>query len=161
MHTREIAAYGGLVKRMPIYAAFFMVFTMANVGLPGTSGFIGEFLTLLAAFKANTWVAFLGDDRRDPLGRLRALSLSARDLRRAGEAGVEDILDLTPREIGIFAPLVALTIFFGFYPAPVLDVTATSVKKLVPTTRRRSRQRRAAAAWRRPLRAGDAAPAHK
>ena len=59
MHTREIAAYGGLVNRMPIYAFVFMVFTLANVGLPGTSGFIGEFLTLLGAFKANTWVAFL------------------------------------------------------------------------------------------------------
>ena len=58
MHTREIAAYGGLVERMPIYAAAFMVFTMANVGLPGTSGFVGEFLTLLAAFKASTNVAF-------------------------------------------------------------------------------------------------------
>ena len=57
MHTREIAAYGGLVERMPKYAVAFMVFTMANVGLPGTSGFVGEFLTLLAAFKANTWVA--------------------------------------------------------------------------------------------------------
>jgi NADH-quinone oxidoreductase subunit M len=58
MHTREIAAYGGLVKRMPLYAVVFMVFTMANVGLPGTSGFVGEFLTLLGAFRANTWVAF-------------------------------------------------------------------------------------------------------
>ena len=59
MHTREIAAYGGLVNRMPLYAFCFMVFTLANVGLPGTSGFVGEFLTLLGAFKANTWVAFL------------------------------------------------------------------------------------------------------
>src|SRR6185295_2270462 len=59
MHTREIAAYGGLVNRMPIYAAVFMVFTLANVGLPGTSGFVGEFLALIAAFKVNTWVAFL------------------------------------------------------------------------------------------------------
>src|SRR5271165_5285581 len=58
-HTREIAAYGGLVNRMPLYAFCFMVFTLANVGLPGTSGFIGEFLTLLGAFKANNWVAFL------------------------------------------------------------------------------------------------------
>ena len=58
MHTREIAAYGGLVNRMPLYALVFMVFTMANVGLPGTSGFVGEFLTLLGAFRVNTWVAF-------------------------------------------------------------------------------------------------------
>ena len=59
MHTREIAAYGGLVNRMPLYAAVFMVFTMANVGLPGTSGFVGEFLTLIGAFQVNTWVALL------------------------------------------------------------------------------------------------------
>src|SRR6266511_2461574 len=59
MHTREIAAYGGLVNRMPLYAAVFMVFTLANVGLPGTSGFIGEFLSLIGTFKVNTWVAFL------------------------------------------------------------------------------------------------------
>ena len=58
MHTREIAAYGGLVNRMPLYAVAFLIFTMANVGLPGTSGFVGEFLTLLGAFRANTWVAF-------------------------------------------------------------------------------------------------------
>ena len=58
MHTREIAAYGGLVNRMPLYALVFMVFTMANVGLPGTSGFVGEFLTLIGAFRVNTWVAF-------------------------------------------------------------------------------------------------------
>ena len=60
MHTREIAAYGGLVNRMPVYAACFMVFTLANVGLPGTSGFVGEFLTLLGAFRFNTWLAIVG-----------------------------------------------------------------------------------------------------
>ena len=86
MHTREIDAYGGLVNRMPWYAFAFMVFTMANVGLPGTSGFVGEFLTLIGAFQVNTWVAVLRDDRRDPLGRLCALALSPRHLRQAGEA---------------------------------------------------------------------------
>ena len=85
MHTREIAAYGGLVERMPIYALAFMVFTMANVGLPGTSGFVGEFLTLLAAFKANTWVAILATTRRHPVGGLCALSLPPRHLRGAGK----------------------------------------------------------------------------
>ncbi len=87
LHTREIAAYGGIVERMPIYAAFFMVFTMANVALPGTSGFVGEFLTLLGAFKANTWVAVPGDHRRRPVGGLCAVALSPRDFRGAGEAG--------------------------------------------------------------------------
>jgi NADH-quinone oxidoreductase subunit M len=131
MHTREIAAYGGLANRMPIYAFCFMVFTMANVGLPGTSGFVGEFLTLVGAFKANTWVAFLATFgvilsaayalylyRRMIFGELEKPSLKA-------------IIDMGPRETAILAPLVVLTVFFGVYPAPVLDVTAASVKKLV------------------------------
>ena len=131
MHTREIAAYGGLADRMPKYAAAFMVFTMANVGLPGTSGFIGEFLTLLAAFKANTWVAILATTGII-LSAAYALYLYRRIVFGAlQKANLRGILDLSPREIAIMAPLVLLTIFYGFYPAPVLDVTATSVKNLV------------------------------
>jgi NADH-quinone oxidoreductase subunit M len=131
MHTREIAAYGGLVERMPKYAAAFMVFTMANVGLPGTSGFIGEFLTLLAAFKANTWVAILATTGII-LSAAYALYLYRRIVFGAlHKANLRGILDLSPREIAIMAPLVLLTIFYGFYPAPVLDVTAASVKNLV------------------------------
>jgi NADH-quinone oxidoreductase subunit M len=116
---------------MPIYAFCFMVFTMANVGLPGTSGFIGEFLTLVGAFKVNTWVAFFATSgvilsaayalwlyRRVVFGRLEKPSLRA-------------IADMGPREVAVMGPLVALTILFGFYPAPILDVTAVSVKKLV------------------------------
>ena len=131
MHTRQIAAYGGLVNRMPIYAFCFMVFTMANVGLPGTSGFVGEFLTLMAAFKVNTWVAFFATTgiifsacyalylyRRVVFGVLDKPSLKA-------------IKDMSPREIVVMAPLVILTILLGFYPAPILDVTAASVKNLV------------------------------
>ena len=131
MHTREIAAYGGLVNRMPIYAFCFMVFTMANVGLPGTSGFVGEFLTLLGAFKVNTLVAALATTgvilsaayalwlyRRMIFGELEKPSLKA-------------ITDMNAREIAILAPLVILTIVLGFYPAPILDVTAASVKNLV------------------------------
>jgi NADH-quinone oxidoreductase subunit M len=131
MHTRQIDAYGGLVTRMPIYAFCFMIFTMANVGLPGTSGFIGEFLTLLGAFKVNTWLALFATTgvilsaayalwlyRRVMFGVLEKPSLRA-------------IADMGPREIAVMAPLVLLTILFGFYPAPILDVTATSVKKLV------------------------------
>ena len=133
LHTREISAYGGLVERMPIYAAIFLVFTMGNVGLPGTSGFIGEFLTLLASFKVNTYVAFAATSgvilsaayalylyRRVALGALEKPSLKT-------------ITDVSAREIAILAPLVLLTIFFGFYPAPILDVTAVSVKALVTT----------------------------
>jgi NADH-quinone oxidoreductase subunit M len=131
MHTHEIAAFGGLVNRMPLYAAFFMVFTMGNVGLPGTRGVIGEFLTLLAAFKVNTLVAFIATT-----GVILSASYALYLYRRVifGELvkpALKSIQDLSYREIGILSPLVVLTIFLGLYPAPVLDVTAVSVKKLV------------------------------
>jgi NADH-quinone oxidoreductase subunit M len=131
MHTREISAYGGLVHRMPIYAVCFMVFTMANVGLPGTSGFVGEFLTLLGAFKASTWMAFVATTGVI-LSAAYALWLYRRmifgTLDKPSLAGITDV---SPREIAILAPLVILTIFYGVYPAPVLDVTKASVQKLV------------------------------
>ena len=131
MHTREISAYGGLVERMPVYALCFMVFTLANVGLPGTSGFVGEFLTLLGAFKVNSGVA-AGATLGVILSAAYALYLYRRVIFGALEkANLKDILDLSPREIAILAPLVLLTIFFGIYPAALLDVTALSVKKLV------------------------------
>ena len=131
MHTREISAYGGLVERMPIYAFCMMVFTMANVGLPGTSGFVGEFLTLLGAFKVNSSVAALAT-LGVILSAAYALWLYRRMIFGALEkANLRDILDLSPREIATLAPLVILTIFFGIYPAALLDVTALSVKKLV------------------------------
>jgi len=131
MHTREIAAYGGLVNRMPLYAATFMVFTLANVGLPGTSGFIGEFLTLVGAFRANTWVAFLATSGLI-LSATYALYLYRRMIFGAlDKPSLRGIRDMNYRELLVFAPLVLLVIFFGFYPAPLLDVTAVSVKKLV------------------------------
>ncbi|MEX0590402.1 MAG: NADH-quinone oxidoreductase subunit M [Xanthobacteraceae bacterium] len=135
MHTREIAAYGGLVNRMPIYAAVFMVFTLANVGLPGTSGFVGEFLTLLAAFKVNIWVAFLATTGVI-LSAAYALWLYRRvmfgQLEKKELAG---ILDLNRREIACFAPLVILTIIFGIWPGPILDTSANSVAALIEHTR--------------------------
>ncbi len=131
MHTREIVAYGGLVNRMPLYAATFMVFTLANVGLPGTSGFIGEFLTLVGAFRANTWVAFLATSGII-LSAAYALYLYRRMIYGALEkSSLRNITDMNYRELLVFAPLLLLVIFFGFYPAPLLDVTAVSVKKLV------------------------------
>ncbi len=131
MHTREISAYGGLADRMPLYAACFMVFTMGNVGLPGTSGFVGEFLTLLGAFKANTWVAFLATTGV-VLSAAYALWLYRRIIfGELEKPALKGLADLSPREIAILAPLVVLTIFFGFYPAPILDVTAKSVQNLV------------------------------
>jgi NADH-quinone oxidoreductase subunit M len=134
MHTRDIGAYGGLVNRMPIYAACFMVFTLANVGLPGTSGFIGEFLTLLGAFRINTWVAFLAATGVI-LSVCYALWLYRRIIFGVLEKPVlKGITDMGYREIAVLGPLVVLTILFGIYPAPLLDVTALSVKKLVANT---------------------------
>jgi len=131
MHTREISAYGGLVHRMPLYAFVFMGFTMANVGLPGTSGFVGEFLTMIGTFQVSTWTAFgaafgvifsagyaLWLYRRVVFGQLTKDSL-------------KDIMDLNWREGLVLIPLMALVVFFGFYPAPILDATAASTKALV------------------------------
>jgi NADH-quinone oxidoreductase subunit M len=131
LHTHEIAAYGGLVARMPVYAAVFMIFTLANLGLPGTSGFIGEFLTLLGTFRINSWVAFLATTgviwsaayalylyRRIIFGVLDKPSLAA-------------IRDFSWREATLFAPLVALTIFFGVYPAPVLEASAAAISTII------------------------------
>jgi NADH-quinone oxidoreductase subunit M len=131
LHTREIAAYRGLVNRMPIYAACFMVFTLANVGLPGTSGFVGEFLTLVGAFRVNTWVAFFATT-----GVILSAGYALWLYRRVIFGEIEkdklrSIMDLSGREIAILAPLVALAIFFGFYPAPVMDVTAAAVDNLI------------------------------
>ena len=131
MHSREIATYGGLVNRMPVYAAVFLLFTMANVGLPGTSGFVGEFLTLLGTFKVNIVVASLATlgvilsagyalwlYRKVVLGKLEKPALA-------------NISDMSWREIAVFAPLIALTVLFGFYPKPVLDMSAASVTALL------------------------------
>ena len=131
MHSREISTYGGLVNRMPVYAAVFMLFTMANVGLPGTSGFVGEFLTLLGTFRVNITVAALATIgvilsacyalwlyRKLIFGKLEKPSLA-------------NITDMGWREIAIFAPLIVLTLLLGFYPKPVLDMSAASVTALL------------------------------
>ncbi len=131
MHTREIAAYGGLVNNMPKYAVVLLIFTMANVGLPGTSGFVGEFLTLLGAFQANTWVAFFATTGV-VLSAAYALWLYRRVVFGAlTKDSLKGLLDLSTREKAVIYPLVALTIFFGVYPAPILDATAASVDALV------------------------------
>jgi NADH-quinone oxidoreductase subunit M len=128
MHTREISAYGGLVQRMPLYAVAFMIFTLANVGLPG---FIGEFLTLVGAFQANTWVAFFATIGVI-LSACYALYLYRRIIFGVIEKpSLQGILDLSPREIAILAPLVLLTIYYGVRPQPVLDPTAAPVEQLV------------------------------
>jgi NADH-quinone oxidoreductase subunit M len=131
MHTREIDAYGGLVNRMPAYALIFMLFTMANVGLPGTSGFIGEFLTLVGIFQVNTWVALVATSgvilsaayalwlyRRVVLGDLIKESLKS-------------ITDMSSRERAVFAPLIVMTILLGVYPALVTDIIGPSTAALI------------------------------
>jgi len=130
MHTREIAAYGGLVNRMPLYAAAFMVFTLANVGLPGTSGFIGEFLALIGTFQVNTWVATLATTGVI-LSAAYALWLYRKIIFGDLKPHLAGILDLDAREIVVLAPLVLLTILFGVYPRPILDLSAASVAALL------------------------------
>ncbi|MEH3092289.1 MAG: NADH-quinone oxidoreductase subunit M [Agrobacterium cavarae] len=131
LHTREIAAYGGLVNNMPKYAVAFMVFTMANVGLPGTSGFVGEFLTIIGVFRANTWVALFAATGVI-LSASYALWLYRRVIFGALEKeSLKAMLDLNTREKIILYPLVVLTIFFGVYPAPVFDATAASVDLVI------------------------------
>ncbi|MBC2884946.1 NADH-quinone oxidoreductase subunit M [Ochrobactrum sp. CM-21-5] len=131
MHTREIAAFGGLVNNMPKYAVAFLIFTMANVGLPGTSGFIGEFLTLFGVFRVNTWVALFATSGVI-LSACYALWLYRKVIFGAlDKESLKALLDLSPREKLILYPLVALTIFFGVYPTPVFNVTAGAVNALV------------------------------
>ena len=131
MHSRDIETYGGLVHRMPAYAVFFMIFMLASVGLPGTSGFVGEFLILVGAFKANSWVAFFAATGLI-LGAAYMLYLYRRVI--FGELtkdNLKSILDISPREIAIFAPLLAIVFVMGIYPAPFLDVMHVSVANLV------------------------------
>jgi NADH-quinone oxidoreductase subunit M len=121
IHTRDIARYGGLGDRMPAYAFVFMLFTMASIGLPGTSGFVGEFLVLVGAFQVNFWLALLGS-----LGMVLGAAYMLYLYRRIifGSITRDDlksILDLSPREIGIFAPLVVLTLWMGIYPSSFLS----------------------------------------
>ena len=131
LHTREISAYGGLVHRMPFYAMAFMVFTMANVGLPGTSGFVGEFMTLLGTFKVSIPTATFAT-----LGVILSAGYALWLYRKVvfgalTKPSLASIKDLTFRESLTLFPLVALTILFGVYPKPVLDMSASSVQQLV------------------------------
>ncbi|MGE3142515.1 MAG: proton-conducting transporter membrane subunit, partial [Hyphomonadaceae bacterium] len=131
MHTREIAFYGGLVHRMPVYAAIFMLFTLGNVGLPGTSGFPGEILTMVGAFEANAWVA-AGAATGVILSAVYALTL----YRKVALGALENpklaaIPDLDGREWLLFAPLVVATLFMGIAPSYILDFTRASAETVV------------------------------
>ncbi len=134
MHTRDIDAYGGLVLRMPVYAMLFMFFTMGNVGLPGTSGFVGEFLTMAGAFQANSWVAFFA-----AFGVILSAAYALWLYRRVVfgdliKESLKTIKDMNRREKLLFVPLVAGTLALGIYPAFVLDVIGPSVEQLVTHT---------------------------
>jgi NADH-quinone oxidoreductase subunit M len=131
MHTREIDAYGGLVNRMPAYALVFMFFTMANVGLPGTSGFVGEFLTLMGIFQVNTWVAAVAAS-----GVILSAGYALWLYRRVVfgdliKEALKSITDMDRREKVIFAPLIAMTLILGVYPSLVTDIIGPSVSALV------------------------------
>ena len=131
MHTRDIAAYGGLVQRMPRYAAAFMVFTLANIGLPGTSGFVGEFLTLIGTFQANPWVAMIATTGVI-LSACYALYLYRRVIFGVIEKpSLAGILDLSGREMAVLAPLLVLTIYYGVHPQPIIDASAASIDSLL------------------------------
>ena len=131
MHTREIARYGGLADRMPAYAFLFMLFTMASIGLPGTSGFVGEFLVLVGAFQVNFWVALLGSFGM-VLGAAYMLYLYRRVIfGQLARPDLKAILDLSPRELAIFAPLAVLTLWLGIYPTSFTGFFAASVAAMV------------------------------
>jgi NADH-quinone oxidoreductase subunit M len=131
MHTREIARYGGLADRMPVYAFVFMLFTLASMGLPGTGGFVGEFLVLVGAFKVNFWLALLGS-----LGMILGTAYMLWLYRRVifgtiTRVELRDILDLSPREVAVFAPLVILTLWMGVYPSSFTGFWDASVGAMV------------------------------
>jgi len=131
IHTREIARYGGLADRMPAYALAFMLFTMASVGLPGTAGFAGEFLVLVGAFKVSFWLALLGSSGMI-LGAVYMLYLYRRVIFGAlTRDELKTILDLSPREIAIFAPLVVLTLWMGIAPSHFTGFWDASVAHMV------------------------------
>ncbi len=131
MHTYEIANYGGLVQRMPLYALAFMVFTLANIGLPGTTGFIGEFLTLVGTFQINHRVAVLA-----AIGTILSACYALYLYRRIvfgviDKPNLMGIVDLTSREVATLLPLGLLTIFYGVHPQPIIDASAASIDQII------------------------------
>jgi NADH-quinone oxidoreductase subunit M len=131
MHSRQIVDYGGVVHVMPRFAAFMVLFAMANVGLPGTAGFVGEFMVILSAFKANFWIAFVAATTLI-LGAGYTLWMVKRVL--FGEITndkVAALQDINGREFLILGTLAIAVLFFGLYPAPLLEVMDATVRHLV------------------------------
>jgi NADH-quinone oxidoreductase subunit M len=131
MHSREISAYGGVVNTMPIFASFMVLFAMANAGLPGTSGFVGEFLVILAAFKANVWYAFFAATTL-VLGAAYTLWLVKRVIFGAvGNDHVAELKDVNGREFLVLGVLAIAVLAVGLWPAPLLKVMEGSSQHLV------------------------------
>jgi NADH-quinone oxidoreductase subunit M len=131
IHSRQIADYGGLVHRMPVYALIFMIFLLSSVGLPGTGGFVGEFLVLAGIFEVNAWVAALTATGMI-LGAAYMLYLYRRVIFGVfTKPALSGIGDLNARELAAFAPLVVLTVWMGVYPQPLLNVMGPAVDQLV------------------------------
>jgi NADH-quinone oxidoreductase subunit M len=131
VHSRQINDYGGVVNTMPIFAAFMVLFAMANSGLPGTSGFVGEFMVILASFKANFWFAFLAATTLI-LGAAYSLWMVKRVVfGDIANDNVRQLEDVNAREFVILASLAVMVLFFGLYPAPLIDVMHASVDNLL------------------------------
>jgi len=131
MHSRNIADYGGVVNTMPVFATFMVLFALANSGLPGTSGFVGEFLVVIASFKANFWFAFLAATTLI-LGAAYSLWLVKRVV--FGEVGNEQVAqlqDINGREALILGSLAAMVLLFGIWPAPLVEVMQATLENLV------------------------------
>jgi NADH-quinone oxidoreductase subunit M len=131
LHTREIDAYGGVVDRMPRYAMFFMLMMLASVGLPGTSGFVGEFLVLIGAWQVSTWLAFFTATGLI-LGAVYMLWLYRRVVfGKAEKSGVKALQPMSRREILIFIPLSALVLWYGIFPTSLLDVMQPAIQEVI------------------------------
>jgi len=131
VHSREIARYGGVASIMPSYGMIFLFFTMASVGLPGLANFVGEFLVIIGAWKVNPWLA-LGAASGMILGAAYMLYLYRRvAFGKVTKADLCNLLDLSPREFAIFAPLIVLTLWMGIYPQSFLEFFEASVANLV------------------------------
>ncbi len=131
MHSREIADYGGVANTMPVFAAFMMLFAMANAGLPGTSGFVGEFMVILSSFKANFWIAFLAATTLI-LGASYTLWMVKRVMfGEVGNDNVAALTDINGREAVILGSLAVMVLFFGLWPGPLVEVMETSIQNLV------------------------------
>jgi NADH-quinone oxidoreductase subunit M len=131
MHSRQIADYGGVVNTMPVFAAFMVLFAMSNAGLPGTSGFVGEFLVVIASFKANFWFAFLAATTLI-LGAAYSLWLVKRVI--FGEVANEQVAklqDVNGREALVLGSLAAAVLLFGIWPAPLVEVMEVTLQNLV------------------------------